>query len=108
MFGHCFLIKFFEGYASMIEIEFQQLHFMFAVRTFQRIIAEGRKNSSTSLAKAAVYRMFASGYGTVEFGINLTVPCIQPAIANHFKMIFRDMSDQTFDEIQGRNGFFEL
>lgn len=61
----------------MIEIEFQQLHFMFAVRTFQRIVAEGRKNISTPLVKAAVYGILASGYGTVEFGIHLTMPCIQ-------------------------------
>lgn len=53
-FGHCFLAQFFEGYALMIVIEFRKLHFMFAVRTFQRVVAEGRKDSCSPLIKIAI------------------------------------------------------
>ena len=31
---------------------------------------------------------------------------IQAAISNHFKVFFRDMTDQPFDEVDGRNRFF--
>lgn len=36
------------------------------------------------------------------------MPCIQSAIADHFKVFFRDMADQTFDEIHSRDGFFDI
>ena len=33
---------------------------------------------------------------------------IKPAIADHFKVLFRDMPDQTFDEIHCGNGFLDV
>lgn len=45
----------------MVIIEFKKHHFVFAVRAFQGIIAEGRKNGGAPLVKTAVYRMFAFG-----------------------------------------------
>lgn len=38
--------------------------------------------------------------------INFAVVCIEPTIADHFKVFFRDMADQSFDEINSGNGFF--
>ena len=38
--------------------------------------------------------------------INFAVACIEPTIADHFKVFFRDMADQSFDEINSGNGFF--
>lgn len=66
-FGHCFLVHFFEGYALVVIIEFKNRHFVFAVRAFERILAEGRKNGGAPLVKTAVYRMFAFGYSQIEF-----------------------------------------
>ena len=40
--------------------------------------------------------------------IYFAVPCIKPAIADHFKVLFRDMPDQTFDEIHCGNGFLDV
>ena len=34
--------------------------------------------------------------------------CIESAIADHFKVFFRDMADQTFDEIHSRDGFLHI
>lgn len=92
----------------MVIIKFKKYHFVFAVRTFQRIVAEGRKNGGAPLVKTPVYMMFAFGYSPIEFRIDLTMPCIQAAIADHFKMFFRDMADQTLDEIHSRDGFFNI
>lgn len=36
------------------------------------------------------------------------MPCIQTAITNQFKIFFRDVSDETFDEIHNRQGFFHI
>ena len=36
------------------------------------------------------------------------MPGIQTAIADHFKMFFRDVSDETFDEIHNRQSFFHI
>ena len=92
----------------MVIIEFKKHHFVFAVRAFQGIIAEGRKNGGAPLVKTSVYRMFAFGYSPIEFGINGPMSCIESAIADHFKVFFRDMADQTFDEIHSRDGFLHI
>ena len=86
----------------MVVIEFQELHFVITFRTIQRIITEGKENRRPPLSETAVYPVFFFGNDTVQFRINLTVPCIQPAIADHFKMFFRNVTDETFDEIYGR------
>lgn len=36
------------------------------------------------------------------------MPCIQTAITNHFKMFFRDVSDETFYEIHNRQGLLHI
>ena len=36
------------------------------------------------------------------------MPCIQAAIADHLKMFFRDMTDETFDEIYDRQSLFHI
>ena len=36
------------------------------------------------------------------------MPCIQTAIADHFKMFFRDVTDQTVYEIHNRQSFFHI
>ena len=40
-FGHCLLIHFFEGYALVVIIKFQELHFMITLRTIQGIVDKG-------------------------------------------------------------------
>ena len=92
----------------MVVIEFQKLHFVIAFRTIQRVIAEREEDGSPPLSKTAVDLMFFFGNDTVQFRINLTVPCIQAAITNPFKMFFREVSDETFDEIHNRQGLFHI
>ena len=50
--------------------------------------------------------MFAFGNGTIEFGINFSVTCMNPTIPNHFKMFFRNVANETLDEFHGMNRFF--
>ena len=44
----------------------------------------------------------------MELRINLTVSCIQAAIADHFKVFFRNVTDEAFDEIHNRKSFFHI
>ena len=44
----------------------------------------------------------------MEFLVNLAVPSIDTAIADHLIMLLRDMLDETLDELHGRNGFFYI
>ena len=92
----------------MVVIEFQELHFVFAVRTFKRIIAEGRKNGDSPLMKTAEYRMLFSCDSTVKMFIYCTVACVESAIPNHLEMFFRYVADQTFDKVYSRNGFLNI
>ena len=92
----------------MVVIEFQELHFVFAVRTFKRIIAEGRKNGDSPLMKTAEYRMLFSCDSTVKMFIYCTVACVESTIPNHLEMFFRYVADQTFDKVYSRNGFLNI
>lgn len=44
----------------------------------------------------------------MKFGIYVTVSGIQTPIADHFKMFFGDVSDETFYEIHNRQSFFHI
>ena len=81
---------------------------MVAFRVFQRVVTKGRKDSSSPLVETPIDAMFGSMYRTMKFGIYFSVPCIETAISNHFKVFFRDVSDETFDEIYGRDSFFHI
>ena len=57
----------FKGYALMVVIEFQELHFVITFRTIQRIITERKENRGPPLSEAAVYLVFFSGNDAVQF-----------------------------------------
>ena len=44
----------------------------------------------------------------MEFFVDLPVPGINTAVADHFIMLFRYMADQTLDKFHHRNGFFHI
>lgn len=46
----------------MIVIEFYKLHFVFTVRAFQWVVAEGTKNGSSLLIKTTEDRIFAAAF----------------------------------------------
>ena len=78
---------------------------MIAMRTDQRIIAKRRKDGSTPAVKALENVAFFFGNGKMEFFIYGTMSGIKSAITDHLEMFFRDMTNETFDKIHGRNGF---
>ena len=92
----------------MIVIELKKLHFMVTVRTMQRVITEGEEDACPPLSETAVDLVFFFRNDTVQFRIHLTMSCIQTAVADHFKMFFRDVTDETFDEIHDRQGLFHI
>ena len=81
---------------------------MSAFRTDERVIPKGRKDCSTPMVKTAENRTFFFWDSREEAFINRTVPGIQAAIPDHFKVFFRDMADQLFDEINSRDCFFNV
>ena len=63
-FGHCILIKFFEGYALVFVIKFKKCHFMLTIRTFQRIITKGSGvpgSGKSHFCKMELGQVFLSG-----------------------------------------------
>ena len=48
------------------------------------------------------------GNGPAEFFVDLPVPGINAAIADHLKMFFRDMADQTLYKLHDRDGLFHI
>ena len=92
----------------MIVIEFKKKHFVFAVRTFKRVITKGNENGISPLVKTLVNMVFAFVYCTMKFGVNITMSGIKAAITYHFKVLFRYVADKAFDEVHCRNGFFNI
>ena len=91
-----------------IIVKFQKEHFMFIIRTVQWIIFKRRKDSSPPSVETAKYMAFFFWNCQVKIFIYFAVSGIKPAIADHFKVLFRDMPDQTFDEIHCGNGFLDV
>ena len=52
--------------------------------------------------------MLFPGDGPAELFVKLPASGINIAIADHLKMFFRDMADQTLDKFHNRNGFFHI
>ena len=92
----------------MIKIELYKEHGRATFGTFQRIITERGENTVSPFVKALVEFMLFLGNGAVELFVNVSSSGIKPAITNHFKVFFRDMPNQAFDEIHGRDGFFNI
>lgn len=90
--GHYFLVHFLKGNTCVPVIEFQEDHGC-AAFTLQGVIAEGMKDGSTPSIETAEEMMLFTGDGTMEFFVDITVPGIEAAIPDHFKVFLRDMSD---------------
>lgn len=81
---------------------------MSTIRTFYRIITEGGQDSSSPLVKTSIDRVFGPMYCSQKFRIDLSMSCIQSTIANHFKVFLRNVTDEAFDEIYGRDSFLYI
>ena len=60
------------------------------------------------MVKTPVNMVFFPGDGSAEFFIGLPVSGIKAAIADHFIMLFGDMSDQALDELHDRDSFLHI
>lgn len=74
----------------------------------KRVITKGRKDGGTPLVKASVNVVFFPGNDPAEFFVDLPVPGIKAAIADHLKIFFRDMADQTLYKLHDGDGFFHI
>lgn len=48
--------------------------------------------------------MLLFGNGSADTGVGLAMASIDTVITDHLKVFFRDVSDEPFDEVHGRNG----
>ena len=106
--GHCFLVSFFQRYAVVVMIYFQDYHRMFAMRTDQRVISKRKKDCSSPAVKTAEKVTFFFRNSKMEFFIHGMVSGIKAVITDHLEMLFSDMTDETFDKIHNRNGFLNV
>lgn len=77
------------------------------MRTCNRVIAESGKDSETPTGERTESPLFFQRNGSSNTGVGLTVTSIETVVSNHLEMFFGDVSDQSFDEIHGRNGFVD-
>lgn len=92
----------------MVVVELHEIHLVSTVGTYQGIISEGRQDGDAPLVKATIDLMFAFVDRSIEFCIDLAVPGIQAAIADHLVMLFRDMTDEPLYEFDSRDGLFNI
>ena len=63
------------------------------------ILTKRRGNGLTPAIETAVNAMFFRRNSPMKFFVNFAMPGIETAIAKHFEVLFRDMANQPFDEI---------
>ncbi len=71
-------------------------------------MAKSGEDSGAPLVKASEKAVFITGNGSMEFFINFPVTGINAAVADHFEMFFRDMTDKTPYELHDREGLFHI
>lgn len=75
---------------------------------FRGVIAKSRKDGRAPLVKVSVNVVLFAGNSPVEFFINLTMTGINAAITDNFIMLFRNVADESLDELHNRDGFFHI
>ena len=86
----------------MVIVEFHEIHHVSAVRTYQRIISEGRQYGDAPSVKTPVDLVFAVVDCPIKLRINLAMTGIKSSVSDHFVMLFRDMADESLYEIDCR------
>ena len=85
-------------------IQLKKEHFFFAVWTLQRGITYGEQKTIAPGIKIKDYPVFRSMDSLVKLLINLPVSGIKPIVPGHLEILFRDMLNEHFNEINGRKG----
>ena len=75
-----------------------------AGRASNRVITKGRDDSSSPGSKEGEGFVLLFGNGSADTGVGLAMASIDTVITDHLKVFFRDVSDEPFDEVHGRNG----
>ncbi len=73
---------------------------------FQWVIAESKEDGSVPLVKVSENAVLFTGNGSIEFSVELPAGGINAAIADHFEMLLRDMTDEAIYELHNRKSFF--
>ncbi len=89
----------------VLKIEFKKEHFFPTARTLDGVISKRKKYIVTPCNHVKIDGSLLSGDGTVQPFIFLTVSGINTIVSDHLEVLFRDMANQSLDELHGRNFF---
>lgn len=89
----------------VFKIEFKKEHCFTTARALDRVISKRKKDVVTPCNHVKIDRSLLSGNSTVQTFIVFAVSGVNAIVSDHFEMLFRDVSDQPFNEIHNRNLF---
>lgn len=104
VFSLSLLIEVFERDPVIFIKEVKNRHGRTARRAGNRVITEGRDDGSSPGSKAGKGLVLLFRDGSADAGVGLAMASIDTVIADHFKVFFRDVAHEPFDEVHGRNG----
>lgn len=100
-----FYVKFFQRGLSMTVIMFKNNHGSAAKRALDRVIAKSIHDGISPSAKRPIDPMLFLGDGSADKSVRLSMACIDTIVADHFEVFLRDVSNELFNKVDGRNGF---
>ena len=106
--AHHLFIKVFQRNALMIVIDLRNDHGRFAAGAGQGVIAEGKQDGFSPAIERDHKALILCGADPAEDLIGLSVPGIQPVVADHFEVLFRDVLHEEFNELDGRERSFHI
>ncbi len=92
----------------MFVIKFQKLHFVVTFGTLKGIVTKRQKKKLTPSVKIQKGAVLVLRDSPEEGFICFPVPCIEPVIACHLEIFFRDMLDEQGNKVQYRNSFLDV
>lgn len=92
----------------MVIVKIQKQYLFAAFWTLQRVIAEGEEKKCPSLIEIQEDPVLGSMRDFMKGCIYLAMAGIKAIITGYLEMLFRNVLDQEFYEIQYRNCFFNI
>lgn len=107
VFSFGLIEEFFKRDSMVFVKEFRNRHGSTANRASNRVVAESGKDSEAPTGERTESTLFFRRDSSSDPRVGLTVASIDAVITDHLEMFFRDVTDQPFDKVHGRNGFID-
>ena len=89
----------------MSVIEFENNHGVTAAGAFDGVVAKSVNNGISPGGEGHISPSFFTRDRSADQVISISMAGIDAIVANHLKMFFRDMTNETLNKIHGRNSF---